>query len=192
MEQQLKERLVGAVVLVAAAVLFIPMILSGPGEGDAAPVADRAPVPEPTPPSHFSSRIVPLEQSGSASPSPAASPPQAEPPPAAPAAPPPAPAAVPSPAPALPRTAAEAPPAARSGWVVQLGSFSNARNAMALRDRLAASGYQAFTEASGSGPQAVTRVFVGPEPERERAERQVGRLLEETRLKGIVVRYPGE
>jgi DedD protein len=75
--------------------------------------------------------------------------------------------------------------------VVQLGSFSNSRNAAALRDKLRAKGYSAFVESSGSGTAAVTRVFVGPEAKRESAERAVGRLFEETRLKGIVVRHPG-
>ena len=75
--------------------------------------------------------------------------------------------------------------------MVQLGSFANPRNAHALRDRLKAKGYAAFAVSSGAGKDAVTRVYVGPEPERARAEGHVARLLRETRLKGIVVRNPG-
>ena len=74
--------------------------------------------------------------------------------------------------------------------MVQLGSFSNERNAQALRDRLGARGYDAFVQSTSSGGGRVTRVFVGPQPSREAAERMVARLLEQTRLKGIVVRNP--
>lgn len=206
MDQQLKERLVGTVVLMVAAVVFIPMILSGPREPEPAPAQTAA---EPArPQADFSSRIVPLTPSEvlsprTTAPAPAAEPagesesrpeskPEPEPAPPAVVAPP-----APTPAPSPPRatdrdTRAEAGAAARSGWVVQLGSFSNARNAHALRDRLLENGFAAFAESSGSGADAVTRVYVGPEPDRERAERHVPRLLEQTRLKGIVVRYPGE
>ena len=74
--------------------------------------------------------------------------------------------------------------------MVQLGSFANAANARALRDRLRKRGHAAFVESVTHQGTKVTRVFVGPEPERERAEKHVGTLLAETRLKGIVVRYP--
>jgi DedD protein len=206
MDQQLKERLVGAVVLMVAAVVFIPMILSGPPEPESAPAPPRQAAAPARTPADFSSRIVPLTASetqpprAAAAPSPAAEParePAARPAPAPEPAPPPQ-AAAPSPAPAPPpRTTASATPTAasreaRAGWVVQLGSFSNARNAYALRDRLKDNGFAAFAESAGAGADAVTRVYVGPEPDRERAEKHVARLLEQTRLKGIVVRYPGE
>ena len=206
MDQQLKERLVGAVVLMVAAVVFIPMILSGPPEPEPAPPRQAA-APARTP-AGFSSRIVPLTASetqpprAAAAPSPAAEParePAARPAPAPAPAPPPqaaAPSAAPAPAPPPRTTASDTPAAAsreaRAGWVVQLGSFSNARNAYALRDRLKDNGFAAFAESAGAGADAVTRVYVGPEPDRERAEKHVARLLEQTRLKGIVVRYPGE
>ena len=98
--------------------------------------------------------------------------------------------AQPPPPPRKPARSASGSPSGRSGWVVQLGSFSNPRNAYALRDRLKAKGYGAFAVTSKTGTEAVTRVYVGPEPERAGAQRHVGKLLEETRLKGIVVRYP--
>jgi DedD protein len=192
MDQQLKERLVGAVVLACTAVILIPMVLSGRGER---PVVEDEPAVAPLPADEagFSSRIVPLQQSGGSAPAR-----QTAPPPPAPTR------REPVPPPSPPRAAdlAERPDAAkpaqpaerivpgRGGWVVQLGSFSNARNAGALRDRLRASGYSAFVQSTTSGGAKVTRVFVGPEPSREAAERVVARLLDETRLKGIVVRNP--
>jgi DedD protein len=74
---------------------------------------------------------------------------------------------------------------------VQLGSFATARNAHALRDRLKSKGYKAFARSSGSGVDAVTRVYVGPDATRDAARQRVSRLLGETRLKGFVVRNPG-
>jgi DedD protein len=225
MDQQLKERLVGAVVLMAAAVVVIPMILSGPPEPAPAPAPPRQAAAPARTPADFSSRIVPLTAPETQSPraaeapSPAAEPardpaarpaptpepappaqaavpsqaPEPTPPPQADApSPTPAPAAPPPPRPTVSATPAAASREVRAGWVVQLGSFSNARNAYALRDRLKDNGFAAFAESAGAGADAVTRVYVGPEPDRERAEKHVARLLEQTRLKGIVVRYPGE
>ena len=88
--------------------------------------------------------------------------------------------------------AAPVEPAKRpAGWVVQLGSFSNERNALGLRDRLVKKGYPAFVETSTSDGKRVSRVFVGPEKTRDEAKARLPVLLEETRLKGIVTRYDG-
>jgi len=205
MDQQLKERVVGAAVLVAVAVLFIPMILSGPPQRDDMG-AERTVRQETRPEASdegFSSRIVPLgdaarTMTGGGPKAESATPAVAEPAPAAPPASPPS-------KPTAPATTARVDPAEqprkqakpapgpapkRSGWVVQLGSFSNPRNAYALRDRLKSEGYATFAVTSRTGTEAVTRVYVGPEPARARAEGHVAKLLEKTRLKGIVVRYP--
>ena len=70
---------------------------------------------------------------------------------------------------------------------MQLGSFSKAENAEGLRDRLIAKGYAAYVESSG----AITRVYVGPQPDRAQAEKLLKKLLAETKLKGIVVEHSG-
>ena len=77
--------------------------------------------------------------------------------------------------------------AARSGYAVQLGSFSKAANARGLRDKLKASGYAAFVKSAGS----VTRVYVGPQPSRAAAEKMLKKLRSETKLQGLVVTLPG-
>ena len=77
-----------------------------------------------------------------------------------------------------------------SAWAVQLGSFSNAQNAITLRDKLRAQGYTAFVESAPGGGTSMTRVYVGPELVRSRAVQVLEKLRTETRLKGIVVRYP--
>lgn len=62
---------------------------------------------------------------------------------------------------------------------------------MALRDSLKKKGYVAFIETARVGDKEITRVFVGPELARERAEELVKKLQADTELKGMVVQYPG-
>ena len=76
-------------------------------------------------------------------------------------------------------------------WTVQLGSFLKSENAAALRKRLQASGYTAFVESGTSARGAVSRVFVGPMPDREQAKASAARLQREMALEGIVVPYRG-
>ena len=196
MNDQLKQRLVGAAVLVLLAVIVIPMVLDQPITP--APQIRRSPIP-PKPEGEFSSRIIPLD----APETPLVEAQRAKKVPIEPAetdaddsagtAPSPADgaqfqgAAVPS----------ESQPAAAAGqseltaWAVQLGSFSSAQNAVALRDRLRKKGYTAFVEKGRAHGSEITRVFVGPELARDQADKIVKKLYAETRLKGMVVRYPG-
>ena len=76
-------------------------------------------------------------------------------------------------------------------WAIQLGSFGKSENAIGLRDRLREKGYTAFVQTAYNNDGPVTRVFVGPELYREEAEAIRTRLLAETTLDGLVVRYPG-
>ena len=81
--------------------------------------------------------------------------------------------------------------ASAGGWTVQLGSFLKAENALALRKRLRAGGYAAFVEIGSSAQGDVSRVFVGPMPDREQAKTSAAELRREMALEGIVVPYPG-
>ena len=177
MDERLKRRLVGAAVLVLAAVVFVPMLLD---QGGGAPQQSPRMVPSPPPrivptqpPDDADARVVPLNRN---------------PPVAAPV---PAEAAPPKPAPAEDKPAARtttAPaPGAPSGFAVQLGSFSKADNARGLRDKLVARGYKAFVKSSGS----VSRVYVGPQRNRAEAEKMLKKLRTDTKLKGIVVNFSG-
>jgi DedD protein len=214
--------MVGAAVLVLAAVIFIPMILAGSPpqrSGDAhspGPGGAKDPLPSTADGSSsargeagFSSRIVPLAAPRSVSRTSAVEPvgkpenTQAEGkgvvvlPPIASQQPPMAPPEAKTSAQSAAKQVgvqktlvAPAQQSATAGWVVQLGSFASARNAYALRDRLKAKGHKAFARSSGQGAEAVTRVYVGPDASREAAQERVSRLLGETRLQGIVIRYP--
>ncbi len=176
MDERLKQRLVGAAVLVLAAVIFVPMLLD---QGDGDPQQPARIIPEPRPafnppplPEDASARSVPLDSKRTASVS-------------APA----APALEKPPAKTVEKVAPVAPPATsvKSGFAVQVGSFAKATNARGLRDKLVAKGYTAFVKGSGS----VTRVYVGPQSSRAKAEKVLMKLLAELQLKGIVVQLPG-
>ena len=176
MDERLKHRLVGAVVLVLAAVIFVPMLLEQDEEG---PAPGPRFVPA-QPLEEGGARAVPLDGGATASERAEAPPVTAEPMAGAPAKTP-APEAASPPPPAVPT------PAPAAGFAVQLGSFSKADNAKGLRDKLIAKGYAAFVKNAG----AVTRVYVGPQPSRAAAEKELARLLADTKLKGIVVEYSG-
>lgn len=73
-------------------------------------------------------------------------------------------------------------------WVVQVGSFRKQGNALVLRDKLRAAGYKAFAEKGGDSRKPVFRVKVGPEPERNRAVAMQAKLKSREKLKGIVLK----
>ena len=79
---------------------------------------------------------------------------------------------------------------ALSAWVVQAGSFSDEKNANQLRDKLRKAGYPAFVEAADGNRKSMFRVRVGPELDRNRADRYLKKLKEVFAIEGLVVAYP--
>ena len=77
-----------------------------------------------------------------------------------------------------------------TAWVVQLGSFSSQENADSLSEKLRNAGYPAFVEPVKTGPDTVYRVRVGPELLRSDAQALQNKLDKEFQQKGIVLRYP--
>lgn len=199
MEERVKERLIGAAVLASLAIIFLPMLV-GPSE-------QRLTVVSPLP-GELGARIIPLEEPPPTQPDevrvgrhggPASSASEAD---SALRVPMPAASEAPSGIEDAVRTRATTQrtkatviearsPVERGAWVVQLASFSEAENAIALRDRLRASGYPAFTESTHTQRGSVIRVYVGPERDQAQVRESVEALERETQLKGIVVRYSG-
>lgn len=174
MNLRLQHRLVGAVVLAAIGVIFIPMLLDGPPPAPEPVTLERLPPP---PGDDHVSRRVDL----TLPPPPAAPPPAAQPDTPAPST---------SGTPADTQAAPAGGPA--GGWVIQLGSFSQAENARALRDRLRGEGYPAYDEpVVGSDGQTTTRVRIGPELDRQALERQLARLQKDPAFAAaIILRHP--
>jgi DedD protein len=206
MEPKLKERIVGATVIVALGIIIIPWLLDGPAHSPR-PVEQAIELPRIEQPGR--TYTIPLD--------PGAGPPvqvetgndpqpvplrsgagavqrlPAEEPatpivrierPAPAASQPAQPAPRPAPADAqraaqpAPSTIAPAPAAAAATgpWTVQVGSFSQADNAQALQRRLAGQGFDAFVSRVATDAGTMHRVRVGPVPEREAADRLLSRV----------------
>ena len=75
------------------------------------------------------------------------------------------------------------------GWSVRLGSFSDAENANNLLARLQEAGYKAYTRDISSDQGSLTGVFVGPWLDRGQVNEYQRELQEEFSLAGLVVRY---
>ncbi|GAB4345189.1 MAG: hypothetical protein Kow006_02060 [Gammaproteobacteria bacterium] len=170
MEERIRQRLVGAVVLVALGVIFIPMLFDTPNEGW---LGEERPLIPPKP-----AEIEELAK---------APPPEID-------LPPPKPAEAEAPTPRKPVPVSEAPrepvtDARLARWAVQVGSFSSRENALRLRDSLRKQGFKAYIEVLEENGKQITRVRVGPELDEARARRLMEELKRKAKIDGIVVRH---
>lgn len=183
MKQETKQRAVGVVVLLALALIFLPMIFDGGGSYPG-PAISRIPEPPEVPvlPEPSPTRPVILADS---LPDPSA--PEAD-------APvygtdPPAGTAPDAAAPEAPQSVLDETGLPR-GWSVRLATFADSANADALVERLRAAGHRAYARAGEAGREReMTLVFVGPVLERTLAEDYRTQLLKEYELSGVVVRF---
>lgn len=217
LDKAYKQRMVGALVLVALAVIFLPMLFSRQDEQRQvtvdAPAAPQAPA---VPPVQVESVAVPEPQALPQEPVPsdeelaeepaAPSAPIAPAPTAPVAAMPSKPAAAPTPVPAAPAvkpaptqpiTAAPKPDTTQSrvdanglsvSWSVQLASLTSRESAEKLQKNLRSQGYNAYIRSA----DGKNRVFVGPLIERAEADRLRDLLNRQQNLKGFVVRFQPE
>ncbi len=185
MNQGTKQRIVGTIVLLALALIFLPILFDG--EGSYQPeIASRIPdppaiavMPEPTQSRPVivadTPEITDIEE------------PEIDPDITAPA---PGNAAVEESRPdfvrEVPQLDEQGLP---QGWVVRLGSFAESGNAVNLVQRLQAAGYKAYTRDLDSGQGELTAVYVGPWLDRNRVDDYRQQLQEEFQLSGMVVRY---
>ncbi len=80
--------------------------------------------------------------------------------------------------------------AVKVGFAVQLGAFSDAVEATALRDRLRGAGFAAFTETVDTDKGRLTRVRVGPVVDRTAADQLKTQVQSKTGVDGIVRSHP--
>lgn len=80
--------------------------------------------------------------------------------------------------------------AAKVGFAVQLGAFSDAAEAGAMRERLRAAGFSAFTESVNTDKGKLTRVRVGPVLDRAAADQLKSQIRARTGIDGIVRPHP--
>jgi DedD protein len=211
LDKAYKQRMVGALVLVALAVIFLPMLFSRQDEQRQvtveAPAAPQAPA---VPQVQMETVAVPEPQALPQEPVPTDEEVAEEAAPAAPVAPAPAPpimitkpvappaVAKPIPAPAQPITSASSKPDTTQSrvdanglsvsWSVQLASLSSRASAESLQKTLRSQGYNAYIRSA----DGKNRVFVGPLIERAEADRLRDLLGRQQNLKGFVVRFQPE
>jgi len=204
LDNKFKQRMVGALVLIALAVIFLPMLFTREDEMREvrveAPVAPQAPAapqvkvePVPVPePQILPQEPVPGDAEVAGQPvQPPSTPIAAAPVQQAPAAKPTTPAKVTPTAPAKPaaETASRVDPNGLPvSWSIQLASLSNRANADALQKDLRTQGFNAYVRSS----EGKNRVFVGPLVQRAEAERLRDVINRQQKLKGFVVRFEPE
>jgi DedD protein len=199
MERALKERIIGAAVLVVVVVLVVPVFLDGPPDSGEI-VSERVPLPGqadqqvktqileldrtvPVPANNGQAQpaqVVVVQEA--TSPAPAAAQTEAKPVPK------------PTPEPVVEKPVEKTPePAATSSstgmWAVQLGSFGNQENAERLAADLRKQGFAAFLSQLSTDSGQLHRVRVGPQKDRQSAEAMAKRL-EKAGHKGKVLPHP--
>ena len=95
----------------------------------------------------------------------------------------------PAPAPARP-VEAPGPAAASVGFAVQLGAFSHAADANAMRDKLRAKGFSTFVEQVRTDKGTLSRVRVGPVASRAEADQLKAQIAAKAGINGMVRPHP--
>lgn len=178
----LKQRLVGATVLVALGVIFIPMLLERSNDDARLSVSMEIP---PSPPIDFinpaseASEIAeikpmpsmeealrPIKQRQQADDASAAKKPEKS---------------------TAPAANKQQDSKQGAQWIVQIGSFSREVNADVLKDKLRSAGFAAYVESATVNTGPIYRVRLGPLEERAAAEAMVKKLDQSGGYKGIVI-----
>lgn len=76
------------------------------------------------------------------------------------------------------------PEVANAGWVIQLGSFRHQKNVRELLNKLEQAGYRTFTRPIQTSSGLLTKVFIGPDLEKNNLQKALPHLRELTGLKG--------
>ncbi len=164
MDHDLKQRLVGVVVITALAAIFIPMLFDDPVQ-DQGRLINELQIPEP-PVERFSEISEKLPESADHV------------------------LALPEP----PMLHTEQ-PTDNSGndtglvrWIIQVGSFSQRKNALELQKKLRKQGFATFLDSLGTEKNGkLYRLKVGPELNKERAEAIKSQLEKQYQLQAILV-----
>lgn len=208
-----KHRIIGAVIIVSLAVIFVPMILDRRSAPETPNVSEIpaptsapdnkvvvTPVPplEPRPSAAAVEAQSPKSTAASEPPKPAAAQPPkaaADTPPAATKPTPKSASAAPAKTPTKPAAKPPAKPEpnaapVKSGWVVQVGTFANAANATRLEEQLKQHGHAVSRERIASNGGSALRLRVGPFKDKTLAIKAQGQIQKETGVQGVVLAYP--
>ena len=206
MDNILKQRLIGALILVALGVVFWPIIFvepEGPGGLPGAripppPAVNTTPIEPPDTaglrqaPEVVAQREARAEEAVAlAEPEPAVVLPEPEPEPEQASAA--KPAAAEPPTRSTRKVAPESPQLDAQGipvaWLLQVVSLSNKSRAESIRDDLIADGHKAYVKPIKSADRTLYRVYIGPKFERAQLERIQGEIDRQLGVKSLVARY---
>nr|WP_272889422.1 SPOR domain-containing protein [Stutzerimonas stutzeri] len=205
-DRGLVQRIVGALVLVALAVIFVPMLFNRDDadqqvavdapqmpEAPAVPAIETRPVDVPDPQVEpFPEEFEIIDEAGptaeSEAPAAPISPAPVEPQPTPPVAAEPTTVQAPVSAPATSEEKRLDTANLPVSWSVQLASLSSRENADKLQQTLRTQGYNAYIRTA----DGMNRVFVGPLVERAEANRLRDQLQRQQKLNGFVVRFKPE
>ncbi|WP_368887560.1 cell division protein DedD [Proteus columbae] len=212
MASKFQNRLVGAVVLVAVGVIFLPALLDGdkkynedqfasiplvPKPGDEQEIESIAPIEQtsvPSTPSEGASEGM-LSEAVTGVEQPAVTTP--EPPAVVPVTPPVQPPQQPTPTPEPPAVVTppvqppvqETQPPKGEAWVVQLGALKNAAKVEEIIAKMHFSGYPVYTVPARPVAGQVTRIYIGPSASKSELQAILPHLKELTGLQGEVRAY---
>lgn len=211
MDNILKQRLIGALILVALGVVFWPIIFvepEGPGGLPGAripppPAVDTTPIEPPDTaglrqaPEVTAQREARAEEAAAlAEPEPVVLPepePEQEPEPEKARVAEPEQQAVAEPTRSTRKAAPESPQLDAQGvpvaWLLQVVSVSSKSRAESIRDDLIADGHKAYVKPIKSADRTLYRVYIGPKFERAQLERIQGEIDRQLGVKSLVARY---
>lgn len=163
MEHELKQRLVGAVVITAIAAIFVPMLFDDPIDESGKLIAELK-LPEQSVASLDTTENLPKNIDDIAN---------------------------------LPATAANKPiekeiPALSSNldmerWFIQVGNFGQEENAVLLQNKIKQQGFPVTISKISGDAGLVYKVRIGPELDRERAEKMKEQIYKKNNIKGMVI-----
>ena len=201
METNLKQRLIGAVVIIALAVIFVPMLFDGSGRKESSMVEEELSLAPPK--FNFESQLPDAEQLDSLPavkkdpvPQAVTADPVSE--PTAVSVPADKPDKVDEPVVQEPKPEPEPEPVkptasqiesvpSLGAWAVQVAAFEEKSTALALQKKLTDGKFSAFTEKTEKGGKVLYRVKAGPELKRENAHQLRAKIEKELGIKGAFV-----
>jgi len=161
----LQQRLIGAVLLVAVGVIFIPVLLDGSGyKSRQERIIEMPAAPEFPPVKAFSSKKEVTAPKSAPVPVAAAK--------------------------TEPSVSSAAPEQPVKAFALQVSTVTIKDNAYALRDKLRKKGYSAYVETRTRDGKTSYRVRIGPELDMNRLEKMKKKLNKELGLDGFVVNHP--
>lgn len=166
MDDGIKQRLIGAIVLVALMVIFLPMFFNG-GDEDQVDILIEMPEKPPIPEFDISKPAKPSELTAKEEPQPPKEEATLE---------------------ELKdkKVDTEGLPVS---WTLQVASFKERENAEKLRDKLREGGYKAYIKYRLDVEPRMIRVFVGPVLDRKAVDKLKTSISKQYKLDGVVVRY---